>query len=264
MKTKPDCFPCFINQALMVGKQITDDETFLKKVLDETGYLFREISMEQTPPEALGKVFRKLREITGKRDPFSAVKKKNISMDLELLPDFIKQVTESDDVSASSLCLSTTGISMNSDDFAIFDLEKFKANLNKAENILFLGEEVKDVIMDRLLIRMLGKPVIYVVRGIPLSTQVTYDDAVYAEVFRDADIFSAQTGSPGTSLRTCNSEFERMLKNAGMIISRGKGNYAALSHEKYPVFFILKADCPVIAGDLNVETGRYVLKSINC
>lgn len=264
MNTNTDCFPCFLNHVLQVGKQLTEDERFLKNALDEAGSLFREIFMEQTPPEALGKIFRKLREISGNRDPFSDFKKKSIAMALPLLSGYIKKVNESDDVLSSSLCLTATGTSMSSDDFAVFEMEKFRKCLKKAGNILFIGDEAVESVTDRILIKALGKPVTYVVRGIPVYSQVTYEDAVQAKVFMDADIFSAQTGAPGAAVRTCNSEFERLLENAGMIISRGKGNYAALSGEKFPIFFLLKADCPVIAGDIEIEQGQYVLKSINC
>ena len=264
MNTKYDCFPCFFNQVIQVGRQITDDENFLKKALNETGSLLNEISMEQTPPEALGKIFRKLREISGNRDPFSDFKKKSIALILPLLPGFIKKVNESDDILSSSLCLAATGASEKPDNFDIFEIDKFRKHLNNTDNILFIGDEAAESVMDRILIKALGKPVTYVVRGIPVSSQVTYEDAVQAEIFRDANIFSAQTGAPGSAIRTCNSEFERLMENAGMIISRGKGNYAALSGEKFPVFFLLKADCPVIAKDLEVGQGRYILKGINC
>jgi len=36
-------------------------------------------------------------------------------------------------------------------------------------------------------------------------------------------------------------------------------NYEALSDEKRPIFFLLKAKCPVVARDLGLEEGSIIL-----
>ena len=44
------------------------------------------------------------------------------------------------------------------------------------------------------------------------------------------------------------------------IISKGQGNYEALSSEERPISFLLKAKCGVIAEKIGVDIGSLVLK----
>jgi uncharacterized protein with ATP-grasp and redox domains len=52
----------------------------------------------------------------------------------------------------------------------------------------------------------------------------------------------------------------RYYDRADLIISKGQGNYETLSGEQRPIFYILKAKCPVIARDLGVNKGDTVIK----
>ena len=56
------------------------------------------------------------------------------------------------------------------------------------------------------------------------------------------------------------SDFLKIYEDADMIISKGQGNYEALSSEERPIFFLLKAKCPIIARDLGIESGDIILK----
>ena len=105
------------------------------------------------------------------------------------------------------------------------------------------------------------KPTIYVVRDIPVINDATYEDAVQAGIDKVATIISSGTSAPGTILKTCNAEFIETYRNSKFIISKGQGNYEALSNEKRPIFFLLKAKCRVIANDIGVNEGDIVLLS---
>jgi len=48
-----------------------------------------------------------------------------------------------------------------------------------------------------------------------------------------------------------------------LIISKGQGNYEGLSDEIRPIFFLLKAKCPVVASDIGVPLGSILLKKTN-
>lgn len=51
MRTYLDCIPCFVDQALRAGRIATDEETKLKRILDEVGTMLRDIPLENIPPE---------------------------------------------------------------------------------------------------------------------------------------------------------------------------------------------------------------------
>ena len=61
--------------------------------------------------------------------------------------------------------------------------------------------------------------------------------------------------------QTCSNEFIDIYNKSDIIISKGQGNYEALSEERGNVFFLLKAKCPMIASRLEVELGSYVFKN---
>ena len=54
-------------------------------------------------------------------------------------------------------------------------------------------------------------------------------------------------------------KFLEILRKSDLNISKGQGNYEALSNQPQ-IFFLLLAKCPVVAEDLGVEVGDIVLK----
>ena len=132
--------------------------------------------------------------------------------------------------------------------------------LEHSESILYIGDNAGESVFDRLLIETIGKPTVYAVRNEPVLNDVTAKDAEAAGVDRVAQIVSSGSAAPGTMLERCSSEFRERFSRAELIISKGQGNYEGLSDANRPVFFLLKAKCPVIARDIGVNTGAIVLK----
>ena len=278
MKTYLECIPCFFNIVLRTGRLITDDEAMIKKLLDKVGMLLPKITLDSTPPEVGSRIFKIIRDVTGNFDSFVDLKKKNIDEAMKYLPLLIDKAKNSDDPLFTAIKIAIAG---NVIDFAPnhkIDIEKeiddvlnremtinhyqqFQKKLKEADRIVYIGDNAAESVFDRVLIKNLGKPVTYVVRGLPVINDVTVKDAYYAGIYKDADIYSSQTGAPGAVLKTCNTEFIKMLKNASLVISKGQGNYEALSGEKLPIFFLLKVKCQVIARDIGVEQGSYILKA---
>jgi hypothetical protein len=110
------------------------------------------------------------------------------------------------------------------------------------------------------LIEEMKKPVTYAVRGKPIINDATYEDAVQAGIDTVATILSSGTDAPGAILKTCSSEFKEVYNNSKFIISKGQGNYEALSNERRPIFFLLKTKCHVIANDIGISEGDIILK----
>ena len=73
------------------------------------------------------------------------------------------------------------------------------------------------------------------------------------------DFIKIGVGIPDSGLERWDEEFLDILRKSDLNISKGQGNYEALS--KHPnIFFLLLAKCPVVADDLGVEVGDIVLK----
>ena len=280
MKTYLDCFPCFMQQTLRAARIATNDETKIKKLLDEVGMMLKDIPMENTPPETGNIIYKKIAEITGNNDPYKKIKEQNINEVLKLYPKLKEIVKNSEDKLLTAVRLAIAGnvIDLGMDkefnivkdvekilkqDFAIFDYEQFKRHLDLHNEILYIGDNAGEAVFDKILIEELPHSVTYVVREIPIINDVTIDEAKYIGLDKVAKIISSGTTAPGTILNLCNDNFIKKFNDASMIISKGQGNYEGLSDVKRSVFFLLKAKCPIIAHHIGVEENDIVLKGIN-
>jgi len=268
-----------MNQALRAGRIATNDEQKIKKLLDEVGMLIQKIPMGNTPPETGAIIYEKISEITGNNDPYQKIKEKNIEHALHLYPELKQKVKASDDSLLTAIRLAVAGnvidLGVNKEfdivkdveiilhqEFAVFDYELFKQELNKAKEILYLGDNAGEAVFDKILIEELGKPVTFVVREIPLINDITFKEAKLIGIDKVAKVISSGTTAPGTILNLCNKDFLEKFKNADMIISKGQGNYEGLSGINRSIFFLLKAKCPVIARDIGVKENDIILKGI--
>ena len=133
------------------------------------------------------------------------------------------------------------------------------------QSILYLADSAGEVVFDLLFIEQLvtnyDKNVIYVVKGKPVLIDALVEDAIYCGINNFAKIISCGADCPGVVLKYCSPEFIRLFNEAEMIISKGQGNYGALSEEKNPLFFLLIAKCPIIAKHIGCDTGDFVLEN---
>ncbi|MDY6836958.1 MAG: ARMT1-like domain-containing protein [Thermodesulfobacteriota bacterium] len=277
MKTYLDCIPCFFKQALFAARKAVDDEEKIKAVLDRVGMLVSKIPLESSPPETGREVYRAVREITGVDDPFKSLKEENIDKALGLYPSLEEIVRKAKDPLETAVRLAIAG---NVIDFGAnpdFELEKdvqavlhqdpainhyqaFKDKLATARNILYVGDNAGETVFDKLLIETMGRPVTFAARERPIINDATEEDATRSGLGEVATVISSGSDAPGTVLEGCSDHFRDLFREADLIISKGQGNYETLSTEKGPLFYLLKAKCPVIAKDIGVEVGDTVIK----
>ncbi len=280
MKTYLECLPCFVEQALRASRIATRDEKNIKEVLDAVGCLIRETPMENTPAESGTKVYGIISRITGVKDPYREIKRKHIEEAKALLPELQKMIARAEDPLLAAIRLAIAGnvidLGINKtfdlvadvrkimqQDFGIFDYAPFLKSLKAAKNILYIGDNAGESVFDKLLITQLQKPVVYAVRSQPIINDATYEDALASGIGEVATIIPSGSIAPGTILRQSTPEFMKIYQTADLIISKGQGNYEGLSDEKRPIFFLLKAKCPVIARHLGVNEGDIILKGID-
>jgi len=269
-----------MSQAMRAGKFITKDESLIKEILDKVGCAIKGFSLDQTPPEMGMIVYQEIKNITGISDPYKKIKKANINEALALYPELKRLVWESKNPLLTAIRIAIAGnvidLGVNKtfnikedlkqilqQDFAILDFDKFVAKLDRADSVLYLGDNAGESVFDKILIEELGKPVTFVVREIPIINDVTYEDAIASGLHEVAEIISSGSTAPVTLLKICNADFLNRFDKAEFIISKGQGNFESLSDSKRPIFFLLKAKCPVIAKELNIKENEITLKSIN-
>ena len=277
MKTYLECIPCFMNQALRAGKIATSDEKKIMEVLSEVGKMIKEIPMENTPPETGRIIYEKISEITGIADPYEQIKKNNIDEIISLYPMLKNIIEQSSDRLLAAIRLAIAGnvidLGINREfdireaideiidqKFAIKDYEIFKQKLAETDEILFLGDNSGESVFDKLLIKELKKKVVYVVKEKPIINDTTMKEAKYIGLDKVATLISSGSTAPGTIMDLCNDDFKKKFFKAKFIISKGQGNFEGLSNIDAPIFFLLRAKCPVIAKDLGVNVDDIIFK----
>ena len=277
MKTYLDCIPCFMQQALRAGRIATSDEEKIKEILDKTGEIMANISMQSTPPETGMMVYQTVKEISGVEDIYKELKKQHIAETKAIYPELEQLVARSDDKILTAIKIAIAGniIDMGvnktfdivkdvknilNQDFAIFDYESFKEEFQKAENILYIGDNAGESVFDKILIKALNKPVKYAVRSIPIINDATMEDAIASGLDEVAELIESGSKAPGTILDLCTPEFRHIFNTSDLIISKGQGNYEGLSDCKRPVFFLLKAKCKIISKQLELKEKSIIIK----
>ena len=277
-----DCIPCFIRQALEASKMATNDkakqEKILKKVLSE---LEKTSLKNKIPTEIARKVHRIVREITKNDDPYKKVKDEYNRKALKMYPGLKRKVARSKDrlLTATKLAIAGNIIDFGpgykfdlektikdvlAQDFAIDHFNQFRKALNKSKKIIYLGDNTGEIVFDRILLEELkGKEITFVVKGGPIINDATVEDAKFACIDKIAKIGRVSNGMPGTGPDRNSKEFVKQLKNAEVVISKGQGNYEALSEVDANIFSLLKVKCPAIARDIGVKIGDIVVKAVH-
>ena len=273
MKTFLDCIPCFMSQALRAARLASDDDAVIKQVLDKTAGFIQKMPMENTPPQTGEYIYSYVSEITGNRDPYSEIKKLNICKAFELYDYFNKWLSEQPDRLKGAVMLSIAGniidlgfkgqIDIENEIVKVLgrfsdmpDFEIFKEKFKQSEKILILGDNSGEAVFDRFLLEFLkNKPnTVYAVRDIPVINDITRVEADLIGIGDFAEVISSGVKAPGTILNQASDKFLDIFNNSDMVISKGQGNYEALSGVDRDIFFLLIAKCHVIARDLGTKT----------
>ncbi|MBN1756642.1 DUF89 family protein [bacterium] len=279
MKTYLDCIPCFFQQALLAARKATTDESKIREVLDAVAELMPSISLTASPPEIGREVYRVVRKITGVDDPFRETKAENIRTAMALYPQLKELVSGSHDPLLTALRIAIAGniIDFGADphfdlsrdlnailkqDFAIFHYDQFMESIQKAKHILYLGDNAGETVFDRVLIEQLrDHHFTFVVRETPVINDCVLEDALDSGLGEVAEIISSGCDAPGTILSRCSQQFLKRLQASELVISKGQGNYESLSEVRdYPIFFLLKAKCSIIAKNIGVPLGSIILE----
>ncbi|MCD4780709.1 MAG: ARMT1-like domain-containing protein [Candidatus Omnitrophica bacterium] len=283
MKTYLECIPCFFKQAIEAGRLITGNEIIHKELIDEVAKLVPEFSLNATPPEMAYYIHRAVKKKFGDKDLYKKIKEKSNRMALELYPKLKKKVDKSSDRLLSAVEIAIAG---NVIDYAsenrlnieeeienlfkenfvnvgktVFQYDDFRDDLIKTNKILYLADNAGEVVFDRVLIEEFcdEKEVTYVVREKPVINDALQEDAITCGVDKIARVISSGVESPGTILKYCSKEFLEIFNKAEFIISKGQGNYEALSNTGNGIYFLFRAKCPVIARHVGAEVGDIVL-----
>jgi hypothetical protein len=289
MKTYLECIPCFFKQALETARLSGASEKTQRRILNEVALRIPGFPLTFSPPEMARIIYGIIKRITGNDDPYAKIKEKSNKLALSVYPKLKKKVAHSRDSLLTAVELAIAGNiidygvknslnvkkeldkilaeendAIRRERSPIFNYRSFKRALKDARSILYLADNAGEVVFDRILIEEIkktdeSKHIIYAVKERPVINDALWKDAHAAGIEKTAFIISSGLDTPGTVLSLCSKEFLKIFRCVDMVISKGQGNFEALSDCNRPIFFLFMAKCPVIAKDVQCRLGDVIL-----
>jgi len=242
-----------------------------------------EISREEMPPQIGSMIHSTIRKATGKDDPYRDIKRLHNEQVLDMEENLTGLIDGSSSSLSDALKLAAVGnlIDMGPErkwnsmqdifrdftkkDTTHFDETSFEESLKSAGTLLYLGDNAGEIVLDKILIRLLLREteldITYAVRGGPVINDITMADAEFVGMTDIVRVIDTGVAFPGVVPEACSREFLDYYNGVDMILSKGQGNYESLSEEDKNIFFLLQTKCPVIANKVGCRVGDIVLKS---
>jgi len=279
MKTSLDCIPCFIRKALEAARMISPDPALHERIVRELLLWTGAMDLKQPPPVMGQRIHRRLREITGEKDPYRAAKERLNRMALDFLPDLEARIASAEDplevavrlaIAGNVIDMGVSGTLTESDvrrsvrcaleePFA-GEMDGFRRSVAEARSILYLADNAGEIAFDRLLVEQLPRErVTLAVRGSPVLNDATMADARAVGLHKIVAIVDNGSDAPATILEDCSEDFRRRFAAADLILAKGQGNFETLSDEPRNIYYLFKAKCPVIAACAGLPVGTHVL-----
>lgn len=277
MEILKGCIPCLLRQAENAAKKVSSDKAVHSAVINDAKNILNNYESYENAPHLAEAIHNAVKKHTKSNDPYKSVKEADIAAATSLIPELCKFIANSDDKIYAALKVSAVGNNLDSAvynnidikecfdrelkvPFTICDIDILANKLKTAKTVLIIGDNAGEAVFDGVFMDNLPNlSYTYATRSCPIINDVTTLEAVQCKVDKKAKIIASGSHAPGSVLSQCTNEFKALLKSCDIVISKGQGNYEALSETKN-IFFLLKAKCPVIASRFGVETGSYIFK----
>lgn len=282
MLVRPDCMPCYLIQCLTALRQADINEDKQQAFLESISSELAALSAKRTPSHNSSLIIHRCYELAGVSDPYAKAKRDSnqhamriydqtdfdptaddallLALKLAVAGNVIDLGIQSDyDIDSNLADVMQTGFDPES-------LDDFEQCLRSAAGVFIVGDNSGEIAFDKALVSVLlamGKSVIYAVKGGPVLNDATRHDA--AMVGMDDLVPVVDTGNAflGVEWDACSKEFQDTFGEADLVIAKGQANYESLegsSQAGTKTFFLLKAKCPVVADNLGVSLGSWVLR----
>lgn len=279
------CVECIINQSSKVANAIRANEKLTNTITSTIKEMSKDFSFKSTPPEIASYVYEKMAELANKEDLYDEVKKLSTIKAKSFIPVLKEKLKDSNNklLVATKIAIAGNVIDLASaiefdleeelekifeTDFAHDDFDKFKEQMQKAKQVLVIGDNVGEHIFDYMFIETVQKlfpdiQVTYMVRGNPIINDVTIKEAKEAGFDKICNLVDSGVNTPGFVYNRATALSKKIFDEADLIISKGMGNYECLSpSHREKICFLLKVKCGVVASSLGKNIGDIVCKMI--
>ncbi len=255
-----------------------------KKVLDESAKMLPDFSLLKNPPQNATPMYEMISKLLDKPDLYKELKQKSIKMAEEFIPRCKEEIKNSTNPFLTSTKIAVAGnvIDLASEvrfdlkdelskvlktNFSIDDTDKLYERLKSSKQIVYLADNAGENVFDKLYIETLKDifkdiEVYYFVRSSPIINDITYDELKSDSIKEIATLIDSGMKTPGLIIEDMTKEARGLFFKADCIISKGMGNFECLSENReFPIYYLLKIKCQVVAKELKRELGDIICKS---
>jgi uncharacterized protein with ATP-grasp and redox domains len=285
MRFSPECVPCLLNRVIYEVELVAPDK--VQEAVEESLHILSSEFPKGMNSAALAtKVHARVYEISGSKDPYADLKMRSDLAAEQVFPRAKDFVDRSDDRLRAAVQCAIAGNVLDfgidvglerpeelgrkferllAEGLAIDDLEEARRLMRKARSVVYLLDNCGESVFDLLLvqeIKSLGPKVIGVVKGAPILTDVTMEDAQRVHIDRCFDqVLSTGVFAVGLDLSRAPMELSHALEEADLIVSKGMANFESLSDECFgPVLYLLRAKCGPVAESIGAERNQNVAR----
>lgn len=283
MKVYYQCAPCFLRQAREALDMATDDDALKLQIMERLTRLLGENFREGAPANQIGtRIHRTIKRQTRNEDPYHVQKEKcnqvakkslpaiiNILKEDNSLKNYLKAAITGNIIDFGALGLETDIEAMINEnmqkDLVIDHTNILEAELRKARKVLYLADNIGEIVFDKLLIEKLneyGVEVTVALKEKPIINDACIPDAMEIELDKVSKLTSIGTDSVGVIYEEFSPEFMDKFQEADLVIAKGMGNYEGLDEVNLgdkPIFSLLHVKCKPMAQNIGVKEGDNVV-----
>ena len=277
MRSSIECIPCNINSLIRILKKANIDSGKQEKLVKSYMKRLLELETFEMTPVHMGREIRELIiKFFGEVDLYREIKDSSNELLLSLYDELKTEVMKSPDPIETALRFSVAGNIIDfapgheinvmktlrdsiRKDFAIDHLKALAEDLRNAKNLLLIGDNCGEVVLDKLFLEVTSVPVKYfAVRSTPVLNDVTTREAKLIGIDKVATVIESGTDAPGTLLDKITPEFRKILYNSDVVIAKGQGNFESLSEIDRDIYFLLMTKCDIVSSYVGVNKGSFI------
>ena len=282
MKVYYECASCFLRQAREALDLATSDESLKMDVTTDITQVLCNKFHDKAVNNVIGtEIHRLIKNRTNNNDPYQNERKICNDIAMKYLPVIKEAVKTEDDLESyikasiigNLLDFGALGVDVDTEalinktmhnGLAVNHVDKLESALKNAKNVLYLADNVGEIIFDKILIKKLKDYDVNITVALkekPILNDACVEDALKIGLDEFADLKSIGTDSIGIIYPETSEEFKEIFNNADMIIAKGLGNYEGLTEleSDKPIFCLLNAKCNPVAKDIGVNMGDNVI-----
>ncbi len=284
MEITPECIPCLLGRVLFEAELCAPH-----RAAEAMRYGLAALHENYVPgansAEVATKVHRRVYQTLGCEDPYAGLKERSDMVAASLLDRARDFIERSDDRLEAAVLVAIAGNVMDfgipgHDDpeqlrsdldgilgqgLHVNDVGRLRRMLGPGRKVVYLTDNCGESVLDRLLVeelRSTGAMVVGVVKGAPVLTDVTMDEAPRAGLDKAFDeILTTGMFAVGLDVKRMDDRLRSLMGSADVIISKGMANYESLSDAGIgPIIYLMRAKCRPVAEAIGARKGDNVAK----